>query len=135
MIQKSIDIWEGFDFLSESTVNPRPMLRTYVLSGEKVRGIEMISLEKQVSPATPPTFIWHTSEDELVPVENSMLFASALSRHKVPFGLHIYPQGNHGQALGTKETANEKYKVNSHVATWLGLSVQWLQLTFNESEI
>ena len=97
--------------------------------------LEMMSLEKQVSPATPPAFIWHTFEDELVPVENSLLFASALRRHKVPFELHIYPLGNHGQALGTKETANEKYKVNSHVATWLGLSVQWLKLTFNESEI
>ena len=42
MIQKSIDIWEGFDFLSKSAVNPRPMLTTYVLSGEKVRGAVLI---------------------------------------------------------------------------------------------
>lgn len=96
--------------------------------------MEIISLEKQVSASTPPTFIWHTFEDELVPVENSLLFASALCKHKVPFGLHIYPLGNHGQALGTKETANETWKVNDHVATWLGLSVQWLRLTFTESD-
>jgi len=96
--------------------------------------VEMISLEKQVSAAAPPTFVWHTYEDELVPVENSLLFASALRRHRVPFELHIYPHGNHGQALGTIETANEKYKVNDHVSTWLELSTQWLQLTFNEGD-
>ena len=70
--------------------------------------VQMISLEKQVSPSTPPTFLWHTTEDELVPVENSLLFASALRRHNILFEMHIYPQGIHGQALATKETANEK---------------------------
>ncbi|MFC1997080.1 hypothetical protein ACFLXI_05665 [Chloroflexota bacterium] len=38
MIHKTIDIWEGFDFLSKSAVNPWPMLTAYVLSGEKVHG-------------------------------------------------------------------------------------------------
>lgn len=276
MIQKSIDIWEGFDFLSKSMVNPRPMLTTYILNGEKTRDavlilpgggyeftspreaepvalqyaaagynafvleysvgpnrfpqalrdtcraltlirqnaadwntnpdkiavcgfsagghlaaslgvfrnrpelfsaagidnnavepnalilaypvitsgefrhdgsfqnllgtnatpemLEMMSLETQVSPATPPVFVWSTFEDELVPVENSLLFASALRRHKVPFELHVYPRGVHGLSLATEETSNETYIASSHVATWLELSIRWLKLTFNKVE-
>ncbi|HEX3046916.1 MAG TPA: alpha/beta hydrolase, partial [Bacillota bacterium] len=34
-----------------------------------------MSLERQVNPETPPVFIWHTYNDGLVPVENSLLFA------------------------------------------------------------
>lgn len=65
--------------------------------------IEHLSPELQVTPKTPPTFIFHTVEDQAVPVENALLFASALRRHEVPFALHIYPNGRHGVALGSKE--------------------------------
>ena len=51
-----------------------------------------------VSDKTPPTFLWHTAEDQAVPVECSLLYAQALSAHKVPFELHIYPYGKHGLA-------------------------------------
>ncbi|MDD3276870.1 MAG: alpha/beta hydrolase [Kiritimatiellales bacterium] len=61
--------------------------------------LKQLSCEKQVSPETPPCFIWHTSDDPVVPVKNSLLFASALSRNKVPFELHIYPHGRHGLGL------------------------------------
>jgi len=63
--------------------------------------IELISCEKQVSTDTPPCFIWHTADDELVSVQNSLMFASALIRHKVPVELHIYPEGKHGLGLNT----------------------------------
>ncbi len=59
-----------------------------------------LSCEKQVSADTPPCFIWHTNEDEIVPVENSMLFAAALRKNAVPFELHIYEKGRHGLGLG-----------------------------------
>lgn len=61
--------------------------------------LNRLSCEKQVSSETPPCFIWHTAEDAAVPVENSLLFASALNRNKVPFELHIYPHGHHGLGL------------------------------------
>ena len=57
------------------------------------------SAELNVTPDTPPAFIWHTANDETVPVENSLLLASALSRAKVRFELHIYPEGHHGLGL------------------------------------
>ena len=62
--------------------------------------VENLSNELQVTPQTPPTFLWHTVADELVKVENSMLFASALRKSGVPFDLHIYQNGGHGLGLG-----------------------------------
>ncbi|WP_093288450.1 alpha/beta hydrolase [Verrucomicrobium sp. GAS474] len=58
-----------------------------------------LSAEKQVTPRTPPTFLWHTVEDAPVPVENSIAFASALRAQGVPFALHVYEKGAHGLGL------------------------------------
>ena len=55
--------------------------------------------EEQVGADTPPTFLWHTADDAGVPVENSLVFAAALSRHRVPFALHVYESGRHGLGL------------------------------------
>jgi len=60
-----------------------------------------LSNELQVTPQTPPCFIWHTWEDPAVPVENSLQFAEALRKAGVPFDLHIYEKGPHGLGLGT----------------------------------
>ena len=48
---------------------------------------------------TPPTFLWHAADDENVPVENSLLFAGALSSRQVPFDLHVFESGGHGLGL------------------------------------
>jgi acetyl esterase/lipase len=61
--------------------------------------VELLSNELQVTAQTPPTFIWHTVEDTAVPVENALLFASALRRAGVPFALHVYEKGRHGIGL------------------------------------
>jgi len=62
--------------------------------------VDLLSNEKQVTPQTPPCFIWSTSEDKTVPVQNSLMFADALRRAGVPFDLHIYEKGPHGLGLG-----------------------------------
>jgi len=61
--------------------------------------VRLLSNELQVTAQTPPTFLWHTAEDQAVPVENALLFASALRRAGVPFALHIYEKGRHGLGL------------------------------------
>jgi len=61
-----------------------------------------LSNELQVTSNTPPCFIWHTEEDKVVPVENSLQFAEACRRAGVPFALHIYLHGAHGLGLGTR---------------------------------
>jgi acetyl esterase/lipase len=61
--------------------------------------VELLSNEKQVTPQTPPTFLFHTDGDTVVPVENSVMFYMALRRAKVPAEMHIYEKGKHGVGL------------------------------------
>ena len=63
---------------------------------------QFLSAEKHVTARTPPCFIWHTVEDAAVPVENALLFASALRASGVPFALHIYERGVHGLGLAQR---------------------------------
>ena len=89
-----------------------------------------MSLEHQVTEKTPPAFLWHTFDDSLVPVENSMLFAQALRKNNIPFELHIYPEGPHGLSLATSETATDTIGVYPHAATWMKLCIEWLHSLF-----
>ena len=75
----------------------------------------------------PPTFIWHTFEDSTVPMENSLAFAKALREKAVPFEMHIFSKGEHGLALGTKETSlpDGKY-FQSECSCWVELFEKWL---------
>jgi len=61
--------------------------------------IKSLSNEKQVTPETPPTFLWHTNADTGVPPENSIYFYLAMRRAKVPAELHVYEHGRHGLGL------------------------------------
>ncbi len=61
--------------------------------------VKLLSNELQVTAQTPPTFLWHTFEDKSVPVENALLFATALRQSGVPFALHVYEKGRHGLGL------------------------------------
>ncbi len=62
--------------------------------------MKSLSNEKQVTAKTPPTFLWHTTEDNGVPPENSVQFYLACVKNKVPAELHIYEKGRHGVGLG-----------------------------------
>ena len=62
--------------------------------------VEELSNERQVTTNTPPCFIWSTADDSIVPVKNSLDFATALGGANVPFELHIYEHGPHGLGLG-----------------------------------
>lgn len=79
--------------------------------------INLLSNELHVTPETPPAFLWHTADDEAVPVEQALLFANALSRNKVPFALHIFPHGKHGLGLAPE---------SPDVAAWAELCKTWL---------
>lgn len=82
--------------------------------------VTLLSNELQVKANTPPCFIWHTWEDKAVPIENSMQFASALQKNKVPFDLHIYQKGNHGIGLGAKQKDSAaKHPWTADLVFWL----------------
>jgi acetyl esterase/lipase len=81
--------------------------------------VTLLSSELQVKADTPPCFIWHTWDDGVVPVENSMLFASALRKNKVPFDFHVYQKGAHGMGLGTKGDPEKSHPWTRDLVFWL----------------
>ena len=68
--------------------------------------VKLLSNELQVQKDSPPCFVWHTWEDRVVPVENSLLFAGALRKQGVKVTLHVYEAGRHGIGLGGNDFNN-----------------------------
>jgi len=99
----------------------------FILSGNGKESPEHFSLEKLVDERTAPSFLWHTAEDSVVNVMHSILYAQALSRHNIPFELHIFPNGPHGLALANKETwiGNPSYD-SPYVEPWVEMSIRWI---------
>ena len=84
-------------------------------------------LDQHVDEQTPPTFLWHTAEDDLVPVENSLKMAAALSKARVPYELHIFPYGRHGMSVCT-EAVDTPCEYNGR---WVSFSIAWLNRLFD----
>lgn len=80
--------------------------------------VDSLSNETQVSPLTPPTFLFHTDEDSGVPPENSILFYLALRRAGVPAELHIYEKGSHGVGFAPDDPV---------LSTWPERLEDWLR--------
>ncbi|MBI1839478.1 MAG: alpha/beta hydrolase [Verrucomicrobia bacterium] len=81
--------------------------------------VKLLSNELQVTPQTPPTFLWHTVEDKAVKVENALEFAAALRRNGVPFDLHIYQNGRHGIGLNDKPPFAQAHPWSKDLEFWL----------------
>ncbi len=88
--------------------------------------LDLVSLEKQVTEATPKTFIWHCADDGCVPPENTFDFIKSLSKNNVSFECHIYPNGGHGLALSDLSTASYDGHINLVCAEWFKLAVDWV---------
>lgn len=86
--------------------------------------VDNLSNEKQVSSKTPPTFIFHTTEDTVVLAENAVLFYLACKKAGVPVEMHIYEKGRHGVGLGRDKnwTGGEK-----SVENWPDRLKDWLK--------
>lgn len=92
---------------------------------------EELSLENQVTPDTPPTFLWHTATDDTVPVENSLYFFQSCLQQGVPAELHIYPVGGHGLSLANEETCRANgIGVQKECQSWINLAQTWLEGLF-----
>ncbi|MCS7023474.1 MAG: alpha/beta hydrolase [Bryobacteraceae bacterium] len=79
--------------------------------------LRLLSNELQVSARTPPTFLFHTHEDQSVPPENSVLFYLALRKAGVPAELHIYEKGRHGLGLAATDATLSSWP--ARLADWL----------------
>ena len=79
--------------------------------------IDRYSADKLVHPNTPPAFIWSTVNDASVSVMNCYLYAQALQKNKIPYELHLFPDGSHGLGLADDHFA---------VRQWRDLCINWL---------
>ena len=77
-----------------------------------------LSNELHVSARTPPTFLFHTSADRVVPVEHSVAFYLALQKAGVAAELHVFAEGPHGVGLGLQDAA---------LGAWPTLLTNWLR--------
>ena len=79
---------------------------------------KQMSAEQNVTPRTPPTFLFHTVDDAAVPVENCLLYAAALRDHSVPFEMHLFEKGKHGVGLAEGDEV---------LSIWPKLLIAWLK--------
>ena len=87
------------------------------------------SCNKLVTAQTPPTFLWHTRRDQVVPVMNALLYGQALAEQDVSFAMHIYPEGVHGLATVDAVTNNELSPAAALAVDWLEAARKWLSFT------
>ena len=80
--------------------------------------IDELSIERQVSADTPPTFIWAPKTDGAVDYRNAEVFAEALAAHGVPVEFHLFPEGAHGSGLAQDE---------EHATVWPRRCQQWME--------
>lgn len=112
--------WQVFSNRPDAVILCYPV----ITSGEKAHGegfgrllgknasaeqLAWISLENHVTADTPPAFLWQTMTDELVSVENSILYAKACREAGVPCELHLFMNGAHGLSLANEDWASGNF--------------------------
>lgn len=85
--------------------------------------LDELSTDRRVSPETPPTFLWHTAEDPVVPVQNALVYYEALVRNGVPADLHVFEKGRHGLGLARPRQGDSGLPAKH----WPQLCVDWLR--------
>ncbi|MTW10048.1 prolyl oligopeptidase family serine peptidase [Pseudoduganella eburnea] len=79
--------------------------------------VQLLSLENQVTANTPPTLLMHSQDDDLVPVDNSILFYQALTRAHVPAEMYLFEHGGHG--MGTRPGLGTASNWTKRAEEWL----------------
>ena len=100
--------------------------RDNITRGEKER-MEYFSLENQITPSIPPTFVWHTTEDKSVPPMNTILLLEALERVGAYYEYHIFTKGKHGLSTCRKDVGS----VEKRAKNWMDLASSWLSELFS----
>jgi acetyl esterase/lipase len=77
------------------------------------------SVDLQVGPETPPTFLAQAIDDPVAVADHPLLMFTALRKARVPAELHLFERGGHGFGLGVPGTP---------AAAWPGLFLAWIRL-------
>lgn len=86
--------------------------------------VDSLSNEKQVTSTTPPAFIFHAKDDNVVPVKNAQAYYDSLGKQGVERMLKLYDKGGHGFGLADGVGGAPKDAV---LATWPGLAAAWME--------
>ena len=89
--------------------------------------LEKMSLEKQDLSDFPPAFIWHTSYDGSVPIENSLFLVAALAKYRKPLEYHVFPGNVHGMSLANWRTRSLERPMDTPAKKWIELVHTWLE--------
>ncbi len=116
----------GYPVISfQASVAGQNVLGAYANSGRNLLGdnpdqktLDNLSDELQVTAQTPPTFLYHTTNDNLVAVENSVQFYLALRKARVPAEMHLFENGAHGSGMGMTDPA---------LSAWPTLLMNWMR--------
>ena len=93
--------------------------KRYLLGEAPTRAeLDAMSAELHVTAQTPPTFLYVTTDDQSVPVMNSVMFYSALVKAGVPAEMHIFQHGAHESGLGVG---------NPQLSVWPDLLIKWMR--------
>jgi len=84
--------------------------------------LHQLSANEQVSPKTPPTFLWTTRTDTGVPCANTEMFGAALEKHHIPYKMHLFNSGAHGLGLALN---------HPEVSQWPQMCASWLRTQLN----
>lgn len=117
----------GTDAFNFFTVANRLMMGEDWENEEKL--LDM-SPDRLVTKEVPPTFIWATAKDELVPVAHSTKYATALAEAGIPFELHIFQDGAHGMALCDQSTSRQEaldVQTDPNAKAWIDFAAAWLE--------
>jgi len=76
------------------------------------------SLVDHVGPSTPPAFLLHAYDDDLVPISESLVYAAALSAVGQEVEVHFFAKGAHGFGPGRSEDGTDQ---------WLDMLVNWIR--------
>lgn len=87
---------------------------------------EVISPTLHVGSQTPPTFIWSTATDEMVPIEHTYRLAGALAKAGIAHEVHVFENGPHGMGLADKSSAGRTEDVNPVAAQWITFAEKFL---------
>ncbi len=100
----------------------------YNISGGDEKLAQTLSIQDLVHKDCPKAFIWHTFEDNSVPVKNSLLLASAYEAAGVPFEMHIFEHGGHGMSTCDEmsNNSNSLPQCSTLAPKWIDASIKWL---------
>lgn len=93
---------------------------------------ENFNLLNHVSGKTPPVFVWGSNQDTVIHPSDLWGLAEKLREYSIPYELHIFGRGPHGQGISDEVVMDKHLLANFHLKEWMPLSLQWLEENKNE---